>query len=142
MPKELPPPNWEEIKTRYVVNGEKPGDIARDYQITSRAIQKRQCEEGWRQERAEIGQEIREEAIERRKSIATLYLAQIEFVGIEIAQAMREKTIGKTVQDGEGFPNQFYKDAYKAGLDIAKGSDQSVNLTLENFPDVTLKGLE
>lgn len=56
------PPNWEDIKTRYVVNGEKPGDIAKVYDVSAKTISNRASEEKWGEERGILGKEIRSEA--------------------------------------------------------------------------------
>lgn len=106
------PPNWEEIKTRYTVHGEKPAEIAPDYNITARTIQKRVSEEKWRQEREAIGQEIRQEEVDRRKRIVSKIGVALEYMLDNIIQDM--PNMGATVQDGEGFPNKYHLEAWRS----------------------------
>lgn len=63
------PPNWEDIKTRYIVNGEKPGDIAKVYDVSAKTISNRASEEKWGEERGILGKEIRAEAEDDLKAL-------------------------------------------------------------------------
>lgn len=83
--KKLPPPNWEEIKTRYIVNGEKPGDIAKDYNVTAKTISNEASENKWREERRNLGKELREITKSELKDLCTStvrvhakFMAQLE----------------------------------------------------------------
>lgn len=56
---------------------------------------------------------------ERRNRIREIYLQEIETVGLEILTERQAKTLGLTVQDGEGFPNKFSLNTHQAGLNLA-----------------------
>lgn len=122
MTEKLPAPNWAEIRVRYIVNGEKPSVIAKDYDVRVASIYHRASVEDWLDGREEVADELMEYAVDVRKEIATTYLREILEIGHEIYKARKDGLIGLTAQSGEGLPNKFYTDAYKAGLDIAKGS--------------------
>ena len=66
-----PAPNWEDIKTRYVLHGEPPRVIAERYNIAPQTISNRASEENWRKERGVIAKELRDEELERRKRLIT-----------------------------------------------------------------------
>lgn len=122
MGKKLPAPNWAEIKARYIVNGEKPSAIAEDYDVRVASIYHRASMEDWLDGREEVADELMEYALDVRKEVASTYLREILEIGHEVYRARKGGLIGLTAQSGEGLPNKFYSDAYKAGLDIAKGS--------------------
>ncbi len=63
------PPNWEEIETRYIVNGEKPSDIAKDYNVTAKTISNAAWEGDWEEKRGKLGKELRELAIYNKKKL-------------------------------------------------------------------------
>ncbi len=71
MPKKKPP-NWEDIKTRYVVHGEKPHDIAQIYDVSPRSITQRAWREKWKATQAVVGEMVRAEAIITKKELTTL----------------------------------------------------------------------
>lgn len=131
MAKKLPP-NWEEIKTRYVVHGEKPSDIAKDYDVKSGTISNRASEENWGEERTEIGKEIRDEEIDRRKRITGKIGIALEYMLDNIIQDM--PLMGATVQDGEGFPNKYHLEAWRSCVAAYIKPDKDQEIIEEEAP--------
>lgn len=112
----LPPPNWEDIKTRYVVNHEQPQDIAKDYDVAVGTISNRASEERWREERLNLGRNLREQEIERRKRLLGRTGALIESMVENLEKDM--PNMGATIQDGEGLPNKYHSDTWKKLIDF------------------------
>ena len=111
---EKKPPNWAEIETRYCVHGEKPEDIVKDYNVAAQTIYHRASKGGWKQKQAEIGRELRLAEIERRKSIMSKVGRILDRMTDDMLNALEMHEMGVTVQDGEGFPNKYYLEAWRS----------------------------
>lgn len=114
MAKKKRPPNWEDIKTRRVVNGETWDSIREIYDVPLSTLKNRASREKWQEIAVQIGETIREDEISRRKRIlakvGNAFETMIDAILTELPN------MGPTVQDGEGFPNKYYHEAYKQGL--------------------------
>jgi hypothetical protein len=116
------PPNWEDIKTRYVVNGEKPSDIAKDYSVSVQTIKNRASTEKWKYEAVQIGTEIRESTIEKRKAFAELAIDTYLY-GLQVIAKKIAATDNPYRQDGDGLPDAFFLEVMKAARDSLKTMD-------------------
>jgi hypothetical protein len=70
MPKKKPP-NWEDIKTRRIVNGESWEAIREVYDVPLGTLKNRASREKWSDEALRIGTEIRAEAEDDLKALCT-----------------------------------------------------------------------
>lgn len=130
MPKksQLPPAAWNEIRTRFIVNGEKPSAIAKDYDVTPKVISDYAQKRKWVPQRQQVSEELLQTTKDIRQIIVTSYLNEIAEAHRLVAEARERDEIGVTIQDGEGFPNKYIEAAYKAGLDMAKGDNHTINV--------------
>lgn len=134
-----PPPNWEEIETRFVVNWETPAEIAKDYKTTANQISRKATQYDWIKKRKEIGSELRSQETDRRKRI-------FEKVG-RIVEKMLDNidndlpNMGATVQDGEGFPNKYHADTWKALVSSYVKPDEDDSPSGQKMPDININFL-
>lgn len=114
-------PNWEEIKTRYVVGWEKPADIAKDYNVIAQTISNRASKEKWNEERLETGKEIREIQKEKLKELTELNLdVHIQFLKKLKSSSMMDMISNPFLFDGER-TNSLFQTAMNNATRIALG---------------------
>lgn len=137
-----PTPNWADIKARYVVNWEKPADIAKDYDVTPNAISKRACMEEWGKEREETAIEIKEEAKDAFKVYKELS-QQVHLSGMTAIAKWMQKRLEENEDtaclefDGEERLNPAFMEILKASKEAFKG-DQTIHLN-GNLPIVPIQ---
>lgn len=131
--KKLPPPNWATIKTRYVVHGEKPSDIAKDFKVCANTISKRASLENWGAERKETSIVLHNSSIDTQKHYQDL-CKQVHLNGMTaIAKWMQDRMEQNPDSaclefDGEERLNSAYLEILKASKEAIKG-EQSINIT-------------
>lgn len=107
--------NWAAIKKRYL-QGEKPKDIANDYELTSKQIRDKASNENWLRQKTAVFDKIENAVISELEEIHSIYGALIKDFGKDFANAREAGVIGLTVQDGEGFSSRPVEAVIKAGL--------------------------
>lgn len=66
------PPNWADIKTRRVVNGESWDAITAIYDVPLSTLQSRASREGWRKETQEFAKNLRESVEDELKALCSV----------------------------------------------------------------------
>jgi hypothetical protein len=109
--------NWPAIKKRYLL-GEKPKALAEEYGVTAKAISDRATKQKWTRKKAQNDVKIEKDVQIEIDEVDTIYSSLINEIGKDFLKQYRDKSLGLTVQDGEGFPNKLAMLVVKAGLDL------------------------
>lgn len=125
--------NWNAIKTRYL-NGEKPKNIAKDYGLSAKQVSDKVAKNGWNRKKAEIGEKVEEIVTRNLEQVAAISGVMIT----DIAEAIKNKELGVTVQDGEGLVNPLYKAAFEKALGKLYPKEMNVTGAVEMEHHVVL----
>jgi len=109
--------NWPAIKKRFL-KGQKPKDIAPDFGLTAKQISDKAYADGWGRKKTKISEKVEKDVQTEIDEVDTIYSSLISEIGKDYLAQYRNKTLGLTVQDGEGFPNKLAMLVVKAGLDL------------------------
>jgi transposase-like protein len=117
-------PDWADIESRYINQGESPASIARDYDVNPRTISWRAATNGWLNKRKQTQANRLKCAAETREITFDLAgkirLAHLQAMHDEIQQR------GAYVMDGEGFICKAHLESYKTALSaLDKAQDGS-----------------
>lgn len=132
------PANWDEIKRRYIIDGEKPNDIAKSYNISAKTISNAAWEEGWEAERGKIRKELWEISLLSRKALVKEAYA-IYTKAFEVIKKYIDQTENPLLFDGEGRINLLFMEPMKVAgkmvLDETGGDEEvdppGINVSLD-----------
>ncbi len=123
-------PNWEDIRRRYVIDGEKPSDIAKDYKTTAKYISERASKLNWGKKKQEVAKDLDEKALSFKEELLDLAQWNVLWTMRAVKEARESNLIGLTIQDGEGLPNRFSQEEHKTGLAILSDAETVKKLDL------------
>lgn len=106
--------DWGAIETLFVINGLTPLQLARMYQVTAKTVSQQAYVKGWVEKRNKEQNRFATRQRMFKDRLGEKIFSTMESMINKIAVSVDADEMGPTIQDGEGLPNRFFLETWKA----------------------------